>query len=334
MVAGADSIDDMDVLRHGGMGRVVRRGPGALDVGHVPARVHFGHVRQLDAVAARLLAGLAAATPLLPGADEMAYLDIDDTVRADLRLRQTGRRAAATPAVEGLNALLAALSTPPVAPVIVGDPAAEGIANSARGAARLRRRRAGHRPASRAGLAGTVMLRGRTRAFYGGDVDRRLPPGRGPVLDHRPDGPRPSPRRSRAIPDNAWTAIRYPNAIFDEDEQRWISDAEVAEIAFTAFTSRRKAEQVTARLIVRRVRAPQPDTLAGRAGRSCSPPGATTPCSPTSPLPMLAAEADHRDHAIIEQVIADLKNGPLAHLPSGKFAANAAWLVCAAIATT
>jgi hypothetical protein len=51
-----------------------------------------------------------------------------------------------------------------------------------------------------------------------------------------------------------------------------------------------------------------------------------------SPLPMLAAEADHRRHAIIEQVIADLKAGPLAHLPSGNFMANSAWLVLAAIA--
>ena len=48
--------------------------------------------------------------------------------------------------------------------------------------------------------------------------------------------------------------------------------------------------------------------------------------------PMLAAEATHRDHAIVEQVIAELKNGPLAHLPSGVFTANAAWLACAAIA--
>ena len=51
-----------------------------------------------------------------------------------------------------------------------------------------------------------------------------------------------------------------------------------------------------------------------------------------SPLPMLEAEADHRRHAIIEQVIADVKNGPLAHLPSGHFAANSAWLVLAAMA--
>jgi len=51
-----------------------------------------------------------------------------------------------------------------------------------------------------------------------------------------------------------------------------------------------------------------------------------------SPLPMIAAEADHRRHAIIERVIADLKNGPLAHLPSGNFMANSAWLVLAAMA--
>ncbi len=51
-----------------------------------------------------------------------------------------------------------------------------------------------------------------------------------------------------------------------------------------------------------------------------------------SPLPMLEAEADHRRHAVIEHVIADLKAGALAHLPSGKFAANSAWLALAAIA--
>jgi hypothetical protein len=51
-----------------------------------------------------------------------------------------------------------------------------------------------------------------------------------------------------------------------------------------------------------------------------------------SPLPTIDAEKAHRAHAIIEQVIADLKNGPLAHLPSGSFAANSAWLVLATIA--
>ena len=48
--------------------------------------------------------------------------------------------------------------------------------------------------------------------------------------------------------------------------------------------------------------------------------------------PMLLAEAHHRDHAIIEQVIADLKSSALKHFPSGSFNANGAWLACAVMA--
>ena len=51
-----------------------------------------------------------------------------------------------------------------------------------------------------------------------------------------------------------------------------------------------------------------------------------------TPLTMLQAETCHRGHAIAEQVMADLKAGPLAHLPSGRFPANAAWLTLAATA--
>ncbi len=136
------------------------------------------------------------------------------------------------------------------------------------------------------------------------------------------------------IEESAWTAIRYPNAIWDEDEQRWISDAEVAEIAFTAFTSRRKGDHLTGRLIVRRVKRLNPRATSSK-GAQQGELFATYrhhAVFTDSPLSMLAAEGTHRAHAIIEQVIADLKNGPLAHLPSGKFTANAAWLVLAAIA--
>jgi len=81
MVAGADSIEDMDLLRHGGMGRLLAgvRAPTTLGT-HLRAYT-FGHVRQLDAVAARFLAGLATRSPLLAGAGQVAYLDIDDTIR-------------------------------------------------------------------------------------------------------------------------------------------------------------------------------------------------------------------------------------------------------------
>lgn len=47
---------------------------------------------------------------------------------------------------------------------------------------------------------------------------------------------------------------------------------------------------------------------------------------------MPQAEGDHRDDTVIEQIFADLTDGPLAHLPSGRFTANAAWLTIAAIA--
>ncbi len=135
-----------------------------------------------------------------------------------------------------------------------------------------------------------------------------------------------------AIDQQAWVAIRYPNAIVDDDEQRWISDAEVAEVAFTAFTGRRRAEHVTARLIVRRVRRLN---LAGTARGGQDELFAAYRYHAVftdSDEPMLSAEAAHRDHALIEQVIADLKDSALAHLPSGVFTANAAWPACATIA--
>ena len=135
-----------------------------------------------------------------------------------------------------------------------------------------------------------------------------------------------------SIPADDWVAIKYPHAIWDETEQRWISDAEVAEIEFTAFTSRRKAEHVTCRLIVRRVKRLQPlasdGTEQGELFATYRHHGFIT----NSTLSMLDADQRHRDHAIVEQVIAELKDNALAHLPSGKYTANAAWVSCAVIA--
>ena len=81
MIAGADSIDDMALLRHGAMKRLFTgvRAPSTL--GTFLRAFTFGHVRQLDAVASRLLVNLAGQAPLLPGTDQLAYLDVDDTAR-------------------------------------------------------------------------------------------------------------------------------------------------------------------------------------------------------------------------------------------------------------
>ena len=101
---------------------------------------------------------------------------------------------------------------------------------------------------------------------------------------------------------------------------------------FTAFTNRRKEEQVTARLIVRRVRRLNPASAPGADQGELFAAYRHHCCFTDSPMPMLQAESQHRGHAIVEQVHADLKNGPLAALPSGSFAANSAWLVLAVIA--
>ena len=117
----------------------------------------------------------------------------------------------------------------------------------------------------------------------------------------------------------ARSSQRCHSQLWDEDEQRWVSDAEIAEIGFTAFTSHRKSEHVTARLIVRRLRRLNPATAHVPAGQTeLFAVYRYHAVFTDSREPMPAAEATHRDHAIVEQVIAELKNGPLAHLPSGR----------------
>ncbi len=145
MVSGADSIDDMDLLRHGGMGRLFAgvRAPSTL--GTFLRAFTFGHVRQLDAVAARLLAGLAAATPLLPDAEQLVLVDVDDTVRQTYGYAKQGAGYGYT-GVKGLNALLAVVSTPISAPVIAATRLRQGLDELRPRRREAARRRAGHRP--------------------------------------------------------------------------------------------------------------------------------------------------------------------------------------------
>lgn len=311
MVAGADSIQDMDLLRHGGMGRLFAglRAPTTLGT-HLRAYT-FGQVRQLDAVAARFLAGLAEHAPILTGADQVACLDIDDTIRATYGYAKQGAGYGYSK-VKGLNVQVAALSTPLAAPVITGTRLRRGNVASAHGGARL----IGDSLATarRAGATGMITVRADS-AYYNHAV----------VAAARRGGARFSitARMDKAItaaisriPERAWVGIKYPEAIWEEAEGRWVSDAEVAEIDYTAFASRKKADHVTARLIVRRVKRLNPKSVPAGQGEMFAAYRHHAVFT-DSPLGMLAAEASHREHAIIEQVIADLKAGPLAHAPSG-----------------
>jgi hypothetical protein len=334
MVAGADSIDDMALLRHGGMGRVFAGAYAPSTLGSFLRSFTFGHVRQLDAVASRFLARLADRSPLVRTDETLArvMVDIDDTIIEVHGYAKQGSGYGYS-GVRGLNALLATVSTTQSAPVVVAQRLRKGSCGSPRGASRLvadALKTLNNLVSTQ--LAAPKPLVRADSAFYGhAVVGAALRAGADVSVTVRLD---PKVKATIAtITEDAWTPIQYTDAVFDEQSQTWVSRAEVAEIGFTAFTSKKKAEQVTGRLVVRRIPDLNPGAKNGQETlfdtwrfhaffTTTDPEVADT----------VAADATHRGHAIIEQVHADLKNSALAHLPSAKFAANAAWLVLAVMA--
>ena len=129
-------------------------------------------------------------------------------------------------------------------------------------------------------------------------------------------------RAIAAIPEAAWTPVRYPGAVQDPDTGAWISDAESPKSP-TPFAS--TPDRITAPLLVRQVKD-------ARYLAALFPLWRYHPFFTNTDLPIEQADITHRQHAIIETVFADLIDGPLAHLPSGGFGANSAWILCAAIA--
>src|SRR3954452_14849995 len=138
MVAGADSIEDMALLRHGGMGTVFAAGYAPSTLGSFLRSFTFGHVRQADAVASRFLINLAETTELLGGIEDSGTVtvDLDDTI---VEVHGYAKQGAALgySGVRGPNAVLATVSTETVAPVIAAQRLRRGSAGSPRGAAKL-----------------------------------------------------------------------------------------------------------------------------------------------------------------------------------------------------
>jgi hypothetical protein len=338
MAAGADSIDDMALLRHGGMGRVFTCAYAPSTLGSFLRAFAFGHVRQLDAVAARFLLALVGLTHLLGigsdgthGTGEYALVDIDDTMIEVHGHAKQGAGFGYT-RVRGLNAALATLTTTTTAPLVVAQRLRKGACNSARGAKRL----VGDAVKTTRRLLGKdrLILVRMDSAFYGrGPVHAALAGGAAVSVTVRMNAQVKA--AIAAIGGGTWTTIQYTDAVFDDASGRWISRAEVSEIPFTAFAAQRQSERVPGRLVVRRI--PDFNAAKNRAAGQ----GALfdvwrfhaffTTADPAI-LDTVAADKIHRGHAIIEQVHADLKDSALAHLPSGKFTANAAWLVLAVMA--
>jgi hypothetical protein len=342
MLTGADSIDDLDAVRHGGMRQLFGAVYAPSTLGEFLRAFTHGHVRQLQAASRQLLVRLAGRAPVLPGAGAVTFIDVDSLLR---RVYGKGKQGAGfghakvggyQVLLRGLNPLVATISTPDAAPVIAATQLRAGNAGSARGAASLVAEAIATTKAvldtqvpdhtAVPSAAGEIVVRADS-AFYARTVVAACRRARVRFsITVRIDA---KVRRAIAtIGDDAWTEIRYPQPVWDDEQQRFISRAHIAEVAYTAFEGTR--DEVTARLIVRRVPDLNKSTVdaQGELFTVWRYHAAFT----DSPFILVQAEAQHRGHAIIEQVFAELIDGPLAHLPSGNFNANNAWLACIAIA--
>jgi hypothetical protein len=324
MAAGADCFDDLDVIRQGGMKRLFAGVYAPSTLGSFLRAFTHGHVLQLAAVLRAMLVNLAQRTPMLRGAEELTFVDIDSLLRRVYGHQKRGARFGPAKVggyqllLRGLSPLVVTISTRLAAPVIAAIRLRGGNAGSARGAASLLTQALN---TAKAAVARGMLLVRADSAYYAGALvwaARRA----GAFFSVTVNMNSAIQAAIAAIPDTAWTAVRYPGAVTDPDTGELISEAEVAETAYTAFAGTR--HEVTARLVVRRV-ADKNNTDA------LFPVWRYHAFLTNTALSTVEADITHRQHAIIETTFADLIDGPLAHLPSGHFDANHAWALCAAI---
>ena len=324
MAASADSIDDLDVIRSGGMKRLFTQVYAPATLGQFLREFTHGHTSQLASVARAHLVNLVERTELLSGIETQAYVDIDSLLRPVYGHAKQGASFGHTKISgkqvlrKGLSPLATTISTRQGAPVVAGIRLRGGKAGSGKRAASMVADAV--KTARAAGAAGSILVRGDSAYGTSPVVAACL---RAKVQFSFVLTKNPAVVRAIAtIPADAWRPVTYPGSVVDPDTGDLISDAEVAETEFTAFAS--TEHPVTARLVVRRVR--DQNKL-----EELFPVWRHHPFFTNSTEPTIEADLTHRRHAVIETVFADLIDGPLAHMPSGRFAANGAWALCAMI---
>ena len=202
MAAGADSIDDMGLLRHGAMEKLFGgvRAPSTL--GSFLRAFTWGNVSQLGRAHREFLANLAREAPLLPGAETLAFIDIDSTQKRVYGYQKQGAKFGHTKIqgksllVRGLNALAGVISTPLSAPVIGATRLRGGNAASGRGAASLAKEVIG--TARRCGCTGILIVR-LDSGYYSASVISAIRSAGRAFLGHRADELQ-RPRRDRRHP--------------------------------------------------------------------------------------------------------------------------------------
>ena len=305
MLAGGDSIADIDILRAGAGGELFDQGRAPSTIGTWLRGFTWASVRMLDRVSRRVLAR-AWQAGLGPDLDADLTVDFDSTICEVYGTAKQGARFGYT-GVRGYHPLLA---TVPGTGEVAHARMRGGNAGAARGAGSFVRETIGR--IRGAGAAGKLTFRADSafysRAFITACQDHDV------AFSVTVENNTAIRRAIGQIDDEAWTPIPY-----------WLDGgADVAETTYTAFKGTK--DQTELRLIVRRVR-PTPGSqlaldvvfdyhaiLTDRHGET------------------LELEADHRAHAAVELAIRDLKAGGLAHVPSGIFTANAAWLALAVLA--
>jgi hypothetical protein len=325
MACGADSIEDLDVIRAGGMSKLFDGVYAAATSGILLREFTHGHTRQLSAVLRRHLVALAEHSGMLEGIAERCFIDIDALLRPVYGHAKQGasfghtKIAGKTVLRRGLSPLAVTISTETAAPALAGVRLRAGRAASSRGAASMVTEALN--TATAAGATADSTLVRADSAYYAGTIitavvkagaQFSITVARNPSID----------ATINTIDEHAYTPVHYPGAVVDPDTGDLISDAQVAETEYTAFAGTRHA--VTGRLIVRRV-------LDANTQDPLFPVWRYHPFFTNNAEPVDAADITHRRHAICETVWSDLIDGPWAHQPSGIFAANAAWCLLAAI---
>ncbi len=262
MCAGADSIADLDVLRSGGMPTLFNGVYAPSTLGTLLREFTFGHARQLESVLREHLVALAGRGELLAGIAQQAFIDIDSLLRPVYGHAKQGASYGHTKIAgkqvlrKGLSPLATTISTARTAPVIAGMRLRAGKTGSGKGAGRMVAQAIA--TARAAGATGNILVRGDSaygsravvRACLRGKVQFSLVMTTNQAIRRAID----------SIAEHQWTPVRYPNAVYDPDTGAWISDAQVAEVPYTAFAS--SADRISAWLVVRRVKdARYPDAL-------------------------------------------------------------------------
>jgi hypothetical protein len=296
MALGADCIDDCDVLRSGRTRAVLGHAVAAPStLGTFLRAFTFGHVRQLDRVLAETLsrAWTAGAGP----GDDRLVVDVDSFVGEVYGYDKQGAGYGYTHR-RGYHPIVATRSA---TGEVLHIRARKGSANSSRGALRFVEELIPR--VARAGATGPKLLRADS-GFWNRKIMARLQAAGWTYSI----GVRQQPHIKAAItaiPEQDWQTLEdYP-------------ESGQAQIAQTMLGRQR--------LIIRRTR------LVG-AQAELWPDWRHFAFLTNRTEALEQVETEHRQHAVVELAIRDLKDQALAHFPSGKFTANAAWTVIAALA--